>query len=271
MVQSSDLTDGLKACRSWLKLILNVSSHLRAWNVLSSFSLSPQLATMDPSFNLSSNITSAGDPSWPPRPGQAHHGLLSHTQLLMNVTLVTFEPLVLILPPLDCELLADCLAHSWPTVHVRWVKEWIKLLLSLILFGGQESFSYWFQITWGCPDSFSQGDQGADRKERSWDVWVSAVVVPRKDESQGGAGVVGQSGHKISWVEAKLISALMGNLDGVQSPSLGPSFIQMLATSPVEACSSSVSLCIKTARRPGKVAPRWLCNPGKASRKGCIL
>lgn len=37
----------------------------------------------------------------------------------MNVTLVTFEPLVLILPPLDCELLADYLAHSCPTVHVR--------------------------------------------------------------------------------------------------------------------------------------------------------
>lgn len=54
-----------------------------------------------------------------PRPGQAHHGLLSHTQLLVNVTLVTFEPLLLILPPLDWELLADCLAHSWPIVHVR--------------------------------------------------------------------------------------------------------------------------------------------------------
>lgn len=54
------------------------------------------------------------------------------------------------------------------------------------------------KITWGCPDSVSQCDQGADRKERPWDVWVSAVVVPRKDETQGRAVMVGQSGYKIN-------------------------------------------------------------------------
>lgn len=82
----------------YLQLTLHTSSHLRDWNVLLSFSPPAQLATTDSSFRLSSNITSAGHLSQPPRAGQAHHGLPPHDKYHMNVILVTFESFLLILP-----------------------------------------------------------------------------------------------------------------------------------------------------------------------------
>lgn len=48
------------------------------------------------SFNLSSNVISAGHLSSPLQPGEAHHGLPTRDKLLMTAILVTFDLLILI-------------------------------------------------------------------------------------------------------------------------------------------------------------------------------
>lgn len=74
---------------------------------------------------------------------------------------------------------------------------WIKLVLSLILFGGiigeVQELLLLVPNYKGFLDDIFYCDQAADRKERSWAVWVSGMVASGRRRVLG-QGRVGWSG-----------------------------------------------------------------------------